>query len=68
MEYVDSLAEEPEVKIYSVFGRAATRVDSNDLTFSQLYKKQRPVRVKKLKDLIDFLPLILENNRPFYLN
>ena len=63
-----SLLEESKVSSYSVLRREANRVETVDSTFPQLHNKQLPIGAKKLKDLMDLLPLISADNRPFYLN
>ena len=68
MNYVTSLLEESKVSTYSVLRKEANRVETVDWTFSQLYNEQLPIRAKKLKDLMDLLPLISADNRLFYLN
>ena len=66
MDYVTSLLEESKVSTYSVLQREANRVETID--FPQLLNEQLPIGAKKLKDLMDLLPLISAVNRPFYLN
>ena len=68
MNYVTSLLEESKVSTYSVLRREANRVETVDWTVPQLNNEQLPIGVKKLKDLMDLLPLISADNRPFYLN
>ena len=61
-----SLLKESKVSTYSVL-REANKVETVDLTFPQLHNEQLPIGSKKLKDLMDLLPLISADNRPFYL-
>ena len=68
MDYVTSLQEESKVSTYSVLQREANRVKTVDWTFPQLHNELLPIGAKKLKDLMDLLPLISADNRPFYLN
>ena len=68
MDLVTSLLEESKVSTYSVLRREANRVETVDWTFPQLHNEQLPIGAKKLKDLMDLLPLISADNRPFYLN
>ena len=63
-----SLLEESKVSTYSVLRGEANRVETVDWTFPQLHSEQLPIGAKKLKDLMDLLPLISADNRPFYLN
>ena len=56
MDYVTSLLKESKVSTYSVLRREANRVETVD--FPQLHNEQLPIGAKKLKDLMDFLPLI----------
>ena len=63
-----SLLEESKVSTYSVLRREANRVETVDSTFPQLHNEQLPIGAKKLKVLMDLLPLISADNRPFYLN
>ena len=68
MDNVTSLLEESKVSAYSVLRREANRVETVDWTFPQLHNEQLPIGAKKLKCLMDLLPLISVDNRPFYLN
>ena len=68
MDYVTSLLEESKVSTSSVLRRKANRVETVDWTFPQLHNEHLPIGAKKLKDLMDLLPLISADNCPFYLN
>ena len=62
MDYVTSLLEESKVSAYSVLRREVNRVETFDWTFPQLHNEQLPIGAKKLKDLMDLLPLISADN------
>ena len=58
----------PKLALTQVLRREANSVETVDWTFPQLHNEQLPLGPKKLKDLMDLLPLISTDSRPFYLN